>query len=108
MFKSYHILVTFNICISQYLVCMFLQVSGDGTGVIYARANSSVEDWGDHFCISYDPQFQALPQEVSQAVSRHPLNQYYKNTVQQHKGLLHVKYCSSHWDVGVIISWFFI
>ncbi|XP_078329329.1 signal peptide peptidase-like 2B [Crassostrea virginica] len=43
------------------------KVSGDGTGVIYARANSSVEDWGDHFCISYDPQFQSLPEEVSQA-----------------------------------------
>ena len=70
---------------------MSLQVSGDGTGVIYARANSSVEDWGDHFCINYDPQFQSLPQEVSQAVSIDtPLNQYYKNTVQPNKGLLRV------------------
>ena len=81
MSKSYHILVTFNICISQYFVCMSLQVSGDGTGVIYARANSSVEDWGDHFCISYDPLFQSLPQEVSQAVSRHPT----ESVLQKHR-----------------------
>lgn len=36
-------------------------------GVIYSRPSTSTVDWGDHFCISFDPQFHPLPEEKSQA-----------------------------------------
>ncbi|XP_061167880.1 signal peptide peptidase-like 2B [Saccostrea echinata] len=47
--------------------CGIDKVVCDGNGVIFAKPNSSHTEWGDHFCILYNPLFHSLPEEKSQA-----------------------------------------
>ncbi|XP_062617170.1 signal peptide peptidase-like 2B [Saccostrea cucullata] len=47
--------------------CGIEKVACDGNAVIFARQNSSNSEWGDHFCVLYNPFFHSLPQEKSKA-----------------------------------------